>query len=106
MILLLWMVQAASNKLIQIYFKFIFREQIAERVSFIKEQIKITTSDYDKEKLQERLAKLIGGVGVIKVGGASEVEVGEIKDRITDALNATKAAVHEGIVVGIKFIIN
>jgi len=60
----------------------------------------LTTSDYDKEKLQERLAKLKGGVGIIKVGGASEVEVGEIKDRINDALNATKAAVDEGIVVG------
>lgn len=69
-------------------------------MQFIKDQIKITTSEYDKEKLQERLAKLVGGVGVIKVGGASEVEVNEIKDRITDALNATKHAVHEGIVVG------
>ncbi len=64
--------------------------------------MEVTTSEYDKEKLQERLAKLTGGVGVIKVGGASEVEVGEIKDRITDALNATRAAVDEGIVVGIK----
>ena len=60
----------------------------------------MTTSEYDIEKMQERLAKLKGGVGIIKVGGASEVEVGEIKDRITDALNATKAAVDEGVVVG------
>lgn len=60
----------------------------------------MTTSEYDKEKMQERLAKLQGGVGIIKVGGASEVEVGEIKDRITDALNATRAAVEEGIVLG------
>lgn len=76
------------------------KEAIEERVSQIKEQLSITTSEYDKEKLQERLAKLKGGVGIIKVGGASEVEVNEIKDRITDALNATKAAVDEGIVVG------
>ena len=60
----------------------------------------MTTSEYDMEKMQERLAKLKWGVGIIKVGGASEVEVGEIKDRITDALNATKAAVDEGVVVG------
>lgn len=76
------------------------KQQIAERAEQIKQNIKETTSDYDKEKLQERLAKLQGGVGVIKVGGASEVEVSEIKDRITDALNATRAAVDEGIVVG------
>lgn len=76
------------------------REAIEERVEQIRDQIKGTTSEYDKEKLSERLAKLKGGVGIIKVGGASEVEVGEIKDRITDALNATKAAVDEGIVVG------
>lgn len=62
--------------------------------------MEVTTSEYDKEKLQERLAKFKGGVGVIKVGGASEVEVGEIKDRIQDALCATKAAVQEGIVIG------
>jgi len=62
--------------------------------------MEMTTSEYDLEKMQERLAKLKGGVGIIKVGGASEVEVGEIKDRITDALNATKAAVDEGVVVG------
>ena len=60
-----------------------------------------STSEYDKEKLQERLAKLQGGVGIIKVGGASEVEVGEIKDRIEDALNATRAAIDEGVVIGI-----
>ena len=66
----------------------------------IKKQVDETTSDYDKEKLQERLAKLAGGVAVIKVGGATEVEVKERKDRVEDALNATRAAVEEGIVVG------
>lgn len=76
------------------------KDAIEERCSQIREQIDVTTSEYDKEKLQERLAKFKGGVGVIKVGGASEVEVGEIKDRITDALNATKCAVQEGIVIG------
>lgn len=76
------------------------RDSIEERCEQIREQLETTTSEYDKEKLQERLAKLKGGVGIIKVGGASEVEVGEIKDRITDALNATRAAVDEGIVVG------
>jgi len=76
------------------------KDAIKERVDQIKQQIEITKSDYDKEKLQERLAKLVGGVAVIKVGGGSEVEVGEVKDRIVDALNATKAAVQEGIVVG------
>lgn len=76
------------------------REALEERCEQIKAQVKLSTSEYDKEKLQERLAKLQGGVGVIKVGGASEVEVAEIKDRITDALNATRAAVDEGIVVG------
>lgn len=76
------------------------KKSIEERIEQIREQIPQTTSEYDKEKLQERLAKLKGGVGIIKVGGASEVEVGEVKDRITDALNATKAAVSEGIVVG------
>jgi len=73
---------------------------IKERIEQIREQIVKTKSDYDKEKLEERLAKLVGGVGVIKVGGASEVEVSEVKDRVTDALNATKAAIQEGIVVG------
>ncbi len=76
------------------------KQLLEERVQVIQDQIENTTSEYDREKLQERLAKLKGGVGIIKVGGASEVEVGEIKDRITDALNATKAAVDEGIVVG------
>ena len=66
----------------------------------IKQQTDETTSDYDKEKLQERLAKLAGGVAVIKVGGATEVEVKERKDRVEDALNATRAAVEEGIVTG------
>ena len=59
-----------------------------------------STSDYEKEKLQERLAKMVGGVAVIKVGGGSDVEVGEKRDRIVDALNATKAAVEQGIVPG------
>jgi len=76
------------------------RQIIKERIEQIREQIAKTKSDYDKEKLEERLAKLGGGVGVIKVGGASEVEVSEVKDRVTDALNATKAAIQEGIVVG------
>jgi len=73
---------------------------LLERVAQIKDQLAESTSEYDKEKLQERLAKLQGGVGIIKVGGASEVEVGEIKDRIQDALCATRAAVDEGVVVG------
>jgi chaperonin GroEL len=66
----------------------------------IEGQIKITESNYDKEKLEERLAKFKGGIGLIKVGGGSEVEVGEIKDRVTDALCATRAAIAEGIVPG------
>jgi len=73
---------------------------IKSRVEQIRAQIETTTSDYDKEKLQERLAKLAGGVAVIKVGGASEVEVKERKDRVDDALHATRAAVEEGIVPG------
>src|ERR1700745_1971993 len=76
------------------------REEIEARVGQIKAQIEETTSDYDKEKLQERLAKLAGGVAVIRVGGATEVEVKEKKDRVEDALNATRAAVEEGIVPG------
>ncbi len=76
------------------------KPNIQARVSQIKAQIEDTTSDYDKEKLQERLAKLSGGVAVIRVGGATEVEVKERKDRVDDALNATKAAVEEGIVPG------
>ena len=75
-------------------------EEHLARCSSIKQQIDETTSDYDKEKLQERLAKLAGGVAVIKVGGATEVEVKERKDRVEDALNATRAAVEEGIVTG------
>ena len=66
----------------------------------IKAQIEETTSDYDREKLQERLAKLAGGVAVIRVGGATEVEVKERKDRVDDAMHATRAAVEEGIVPG------
>jgi chaperonin GroEL len=73
---------------------------IEGRVAQIKSQIEETTSDYDKEKLQERLAKLAGGVAVIKVGGSTEIEVKERKDRVDDALNATRAAVEEGIVAG------
>ncbi len=76
------------------------KKNIDARVNQIKTQIEETTSDYDKEKLQERLAKLVGGVAVIKVGGATEVEVKERKDRVDDALNATRAAVEEGIVPG------
>ena len=76
------------------------KADIQARVAQIKAQIEETTSDYDKEKLQERLAKLAGGVAVIRVGGATEVEVKEQKDRVDDALNATKAAVEEGIVPG------
>ncbi|WFL78913.1 chaperonin GroEL [Altererythrobacter arenosus] len=75
-------------------------EDIKARVGEIKTQMEATTSDYDREKLQERLAKLAGGVAVIKVGGASEVEVKERKDRVDDALHATRAAVEEGIVPG------
>jgi chaperonin GroEL len=75
-------------------------EDIKARVEQIRSQIEVTTSDYDREKLQERLAKLAGGVAVIKVGGASEVEVKERKDRVDDALHATRAAVEEGIVPG------
>jgi chaperonin GroEL len=76
------------------------KKDIEGRISQIKAQIEETTSDYDKEKLQERLAKLAGGVAVIRVGGATEVEVKEKKDRVDDALNATRAAVEEGIVAG------
>ncbi|HEX9753675.1 MAG TPA: chaperonin GroEL [Methyloceanibacter sp.] len=76
------------------------KADIEARIGQIKQQIEDTTSDYDKEKLQERLAKLAGGVAVIKVGGATEVEVKEKKDRVDDALNATRAAVEEGIVPG------
>ena len=76
------------------------KSDIEGRVAQIKAQIEETTSDYDKEKLQERLAKLAGGVAVIKVGGSTEIEVKERKDRVDDALNATRAAVEEGIVPG------
>jgi chaperonin GroEL len=76
------------------------KKEIEARVAQIKSQIEETTSDYDKEKLQERLAKLAGGVAVIRVGGATEIEVKEKKDRVEDALNATRAAVEEGIVPG------
>ena len=76
------------------------KKDIEGRVNQIKAQIEETTSDYDREKLQERLAKLAGGVAVIRVGGATEVEVKEKKDRVDDALNATRAAVEEGIVPG------
>ncbi len=76
------------------------KSEIEARIKQIKQQIEETTSDYDREKLQERLAKLAGGVAVIRVGGATEVEVKERKDRVEDALNATRAAVQEGIVPG------
>jgi chaperonin GroEL len=76
------------------------KEGIQARISQIRSQIEETTSDYDKEKLQERLAKLAGGVAVIRVGGGSEIEVKDRKDRVDDALNATRAAVEEGVVAG------
>jgi chaperonin GroEL len=76
------------------------KSDIEARIGQIKSQIEETTSDYDKEKLQERLAKLAGGVAIIRVGGSTEVEVKEKKDRVDDAVNATKAAVEEGIVPG------
>jgi chaperonin GroEL len=76
------------------------KKDIEDRIKDIKKQIEVTTSDYDKEKLNERLAKLAGGVAVIKVGAASEVEMKEIKDRVDDALHATRAAVEDGIVPG------
>ncbi len=76
------------------------KKEIEGRINQIKAQIEETTSDYDREKLQERLAKLAGGVAVIRVGGATEIEVKEKKDRVDDALNATRAAVEEGIVPG------
>jgi chaperonin GroEL len=76
------------------------KKDIQARIAQIKAQIEETTSDYDREKLQERLAKLAGGVAVIRVGGATEIEVKERKDRVDDAMHATKAAVEEGIVAG------
>jgi chaperonin GroEL len=76
------------------------KNDIIARVNQIKAQIDVTTSDYDKEKLQERLAKLSGGVAVLQVGAATEVEMKEKKDRVDDALHATRAAVEEGIVPG------
>ncbi len=76
------------------------KKDIQNRIDSIKKQIEVTTSDYDKEKLNERLAKLAGGVAVIKVGAASEVEMKEIKDRVDDALHATRAAIEDGIVPG------
>ena len=76
------------------------KAEIEARVAQIRGQIEETSSDYDREKLQERLAKLAGGVAVIRVGGNSEVEVKERKDRVDDALNATRAAVQEGVILG------
>jgi chaperonin GroEL len=76
------------------------KEAIDERCELLRETIADTSSEYEKEKLQERLAKLSGGVAVLRVGGATETEVSEKKDRVTDALNATRAAVEEGIVAG------
>ena len=77
------------------------KEEIKKRINEIKAQIEKTTSDYDKEKLQERLAKLSGGVAVLKIGAATEVEMKEKKARVEDALHATRAAVEEGIVAGV-----
>src|SRR6185437_16196644 len=76
------------------------KKDIQGRVAQLKAQIEETTSDYDREKLQERLAKLAGGVAIIKVGGATETEVKERKDRVEDAMHATRAAVEEGVVAG------
>jgi chaperonin GroEL len=76
------------------------KEEIVARTNQIRAQIEETTSEYDREKLQERLAKLAGGVAVIRVGGSTEVEVKERKDRVDDAMHATKAAVEEGVVAG------
>src|SRR6202012_963480 len=76
------------------------KKDIEARLAQLRTQIDETTSDYDKEKLQERLAKLAGGVAVLNIGGATEVEVKERKDRVEDALNSTRAAVEEGIVPG------
>ena len=76
------------------------KKDLDDRIDTIKKQISKTNSDYEKEKCQERLGKLTGGIAVIKVGGSSEVEVGELKDRIDDALCATRAAIDEGIVPG------
>lgn len=77
---------------------------VDRRADQIRDQIENTTSDYEKEKLQERLARLASGVAVLRVGGSSEVEVNEKKDRVHDALNATRAAVEEGIVPGGEFL--
>jgi chaperonin GroEL len=76
------------------------KDEIQSRIALIKRQIEESTSDYDKEKLQERLAKLAGGVGIIRVGAATEIEMKEKKDRVDDAVHATKAAVEEGILAG------
>ena len=76
------------------------KEDIDRRITQIKDEIELTNSEYEKEKLSERLARLASGVAVLKVGGSSEVEVNEKKDRVNDALNATRAAVEEGIVPG------
>ena len=73
---------------------------VSRRVDQLREQIEETNSEYEKEKIQERMARLASGVAVLKIGGSSEVEVNEKKDRVTDALNATRAAVEEGIVPG------
>lgn len=79
------------------------KSDVDRRADQIRDQIENTTSDYEKEKLQERLARLASGVAVLRVGGSSEVEVNEKKDRVHDALNATRAAVEEGIVPGGEF---
>ena len=77
-----------------------WKDEIQGRIAQIKAQVEDTTSDYDREKLQERLAKLAGGVAVIRVGGSTEIEVKERKDRVDDAMHATRAAVEEGVVPG------
>lgn len=79
------------------------KADIDRRAEQLRDQIENTTSDYEKEKIQERLARLASGVAVLRVGGSSEVEVNEKKDRVNDALNATRAAVEEGIVPGGSF---
>lgn len=82
------------------------KTDIDRRADQLRDQIEDTSSEYEKEKLQERLARLASGVAVLRVGGSSEVEVNEKKDRVHDALNATRAAVEEGIVPGGKFLKN
>jgi chaperonin GroEL len=88
------------KKIQQSLMELVIKQMLTQELVQIKAQIEETTSDYDKEKLQERLAKLAGGVAVINVGAPTEAEMKEKKDRVEDALNATRAAVEEGIIVG------